>query len=97
MQLHAHPTLSPGLYKPFLGCTGSFMVIDLIVTGKKFHMVEVSLLLDPNTYSLAPFHSSLRNIVVRFCVKYLRLNLVIFSVVSISHFRLEQIWKFRFI
>ena len=55
------------------------------------------LVLDPNTYSLGPFHSSLRNIVVRFCVKYLRLNLAIFSVVSISHFRLEQIWKFRFV
>ena len=33
--------------------------------------------LDPNTYSLAPLHYSLRNIVVRFCVRNLVLNLFI--------------------
>ena len=68
-----------------------------IKVEKKMRSMALDVQLDPNTYSLAPFHSSLRNIVVRFCVKYLRLNLVIFSVVSISHFRLEQIWKFRFV
>ena len=39
-----------------------------------------SILLGPNSYSLASFLSSLRNIVV-----------------SMSYFRLKQIWKFRFI
>ena len=34
-------------------------------------------MLDPNTYSLAPLHSSLRNIVVRFCVRNLVLNLFV--------------------
>ena len=43
-------------------------------------VVARSILLDPNTYSLTPFLSSVRN-----------------RVVSMSYFRLKQIWKFHFI
>ena len=69
------------LYKDLLRAKEIFGVIG--VRSKHLFISAISFL--PYEYSCP------------FCVKYLRLNLVIFSVVSMSYFRLKQIWKFRFI